>query len=469
MVGTRGLRTRLAQAAYAEWQPKCDTINDPSTRSLQNWLLPHDAPGKKAVVLGGSAELARWFGLHKSSVLVLDYPQFTIENLALLGDAYDFVIANRVLHRCESIEDAARETLRVLRPGGLFVHTTSLLDLTLGVPFHGIRNQRALRRLFADAEEISSGGSPARWPMISWVTGRKSAAVNPSLPTVQTRRAQRRWYPSLRTRKSARFAVVAMARNEAPYLLEWIAHYRLLGFERITIYDNESNDASWRILRPLAKAGVIDAVYWKTRRKQHKQQGAYNHARLRLRDSVEWCLFADLDEFLIPRAEATLDDILPKDPSISAVAIPWRIFGSGGQTHRGTGLTTERFLHAAARNFISSKSLVRLRDVQWMGTHWPTLLRGRMIDIAGDDFGPDGNRERVFDGIARLHHYFGRSWEEFECKRARGRGTGPKGATRPQSIFQELDLNETILDDALRFAIATREEMARLSDIVQKG
>jgi 2-polyprenyl-3-methyl-5-hydroxy-6-metoxy-1,4-benzoquinol methylase len=68
-------------------------------------------------------------------VLLLDYPQFTIENLALLSDAYDFVVANRVLHRCENIKDAASETLRVLRSGGLFVHTTSLLDNTLGVPF----------------------------------------------------------------------------------------------------------------------------------------------------------------------------------------------------------------------------------------------------------------------------------------------------------------------------------------------
>jgi glycosyltransferase involved in cell wall biosynthesis len=260
--------------------------------------------------------------------------------------------------------------------------------------------------------------------------------------------------------------VVAIARNEAPYLLEWIAHYRLLGFERIIIYDNESNDASWRILKPLAKAGIIDAVYWRNRRKQHKQQSAYNHARLGLRDSVEWCLFADLDEFLVLQGDTTLNDIVPKDPSVSAVAIPWRIFGSAGQRHREVGLTIERFLLAAAQNFTSSKSLVRLPDVRWMGTHWPTLLNGRMIDIAGNDFYPSKKSGRIFDGIARLHHYFGRSWEEFECKRARGRGTGPKGAMRQQSIFHELDLNEMVLDDALRLVGAVREEVVRLSNIV---
>jgi hypothetical protein len=92
-----------------------------------------------------------------------------------------------------------------------------------------------------------------------------------------------------------------------------------------------------------------------------------------------------------------------------------------------------------------------------------------MIDIAGDDFDPRAEPGRIFDGAARLHHYFGRSWEEFECKRARGRGTGPKGAIRPQGIFHELDLNDIVLDDALRLAVAVREEVTRLSKIVSAG
>jgi SAM-dependent methyltransferase len=455
--------------AYAEWRPKCDIAHVTLPRPLENWLAPYDATGRKAVVLGGSSELARWFGLRKSSILLLDHPQFTIENLALLGDSYDFIIANRVLHRCENSKHAASETLRVLRGGGLFVHTTSLADIAVGVPFQGLRGQRALCRLFSDAEEVSSGWCLTEWPLISWVTGRKPAAAKPIVPTVATRRAIRRWYPRPKNREAKRFGVVAAARNEAPYLLEWIAHYRLLGFEQITIYDNESNDASWRILKPLAKAGVIEAVFWKNRPKQHKQQSAYNHARMSLRDSIEWCLFADLDEFLVLRPDATLDDLLPPDQSVSAVAIPWRIFGSAGQRYRGPGLTIERFLQADAQNWPSSKSLVRLSDVQWMGTHWPTLLRGRMVDISGIDFDPHENPKRVFDGAARLHHYFGRSWEEFECKRARGRGTGPKGAMRPQSIFHELDLNDIFLDDALRLVTSVRREVSRLSDLVRRG
>ena len=119
----------------------------------------------------------------------------------------------------------------------------------------------------------------------------------------------------------AKLGLVGIVRNEAPYLLEWIAHHRVLGFDRIVIYDNNSNDASWRILQRLAKAGEIDAVYWHVRPHVHKQASAYNHALARLRDGLEWCLFADLDEFLMLDDGVSIDAILPADPTIGAVAL----------------------------------------------------------------------------------------------------------------------------------------------------
>lgn len=461
----RRIRRRLAQALYREWRPNLGLIDRRVGSALRNRLAAEDSPDKTAIVIGASEDLARQLGLRATRLLRLDYPHFTIENLALLSNGYDFVIANRALHRCERVADAADETLRVLRPGGWFVHTTSLLDHTLGTPIHWRRLHPAgLGALFSrGATSVTAGAAGS---MALWVMGQRAPAGPAIAPTVTTRTATRRRYPPMEKQSPARFGVVAIARNEAPYLLEWIAHYRVLGFERITIYDNESNDASWRILTPLAKAGVIEAIYWRNRRKQHKQQSAYNHARLRQRGSLEWCLIVDLDEFLVLGEGLMLDDLVPRDPGISAVAVPWRIFGSSGQLHRETGLTIERFRYAAAENSASSKSLVRLRDVAWMGTHWPKLSSGRMIDIAGNAFDPDQLPHSTIDGRARIHHYFSRSWEEFECKRVRGRGTGPKGSMRPQSIFRDMDHNEILLDDALRLADATRREVARLMKIV---
>ena len=272
--------------------------------------------------------------------------QSSIENLALPSDEYDFVIADCVLHRCQSAE-MPRARPSVCYAGGWFVHTASILDFAIRSPV----NRRTLgpcgpRALFPYTTKTFAAGwgnpraprsshltnSPANWAAVSWIIGQKSenaSAITSSIATRVVRRARYRYRP-----QPAKFGVVALARNEAPYLLEWIAHYRVLGFQQITIYDNRSNDASANILVPLAKAGVINAFHWSDRKS--KQFRAYNHAIRRLRPFVEWCLFIDLDEFLVLDGDR-LEDIVPDEPDVMAVAIPWRPYGSGGLRNRGTG------------------------------------------------------------------------------------------------------------------------------------
>lgn len=462
----RRLRERLAQAVFTECRPKWAFLDAATHAALKGRLAAEDSADKTAIVIGRSPSLAQALGLHKTRLLVLEYPEFTNENLALLSDNYDFLIADRALHLCDSLDDAARETLRVLRPGGWFVHTTSIVDLTLGSRWD-VRRSTGLRRLFdAGAAALSHGRAGSA--LMSWVVGRKAETPNAAIPTVDTIQRKQRWYPRARSPVGAKLGLVGIVRNEAPYLIEWIAHHRALGFDRIVIYDNNSNDASWRILRRLAKAGEIDAVYWHVGSHVHKQASAYNHALARLRDGPEWCLFADLDEFLMLDDGVSIDAILPSDPTIGAVALAWRVFGSAGLRNRDLGLTIERFTKADRSNEGTIKSLVRPRAVAYMGVHFPRLSPGsRLVDPLGNTVPPRNPAVPPLQGPARLHHYCTRSWEEFECKRARGRGGGPHRAKRDQSLFVEMDRNTVTLTDALRLAPAVRRETDRLREIVR--
>ncbi|MDR0485482.1 MAG: glycosyltransferase family 2 protein, partial [Elusimicrobiota bacterium] len=45
-------------------------------------------------------------------------------------------------------------------------------------------------------------------------------------------------------------SVLAIAKNEAPYLKEWIEYHRALGVEKFYIYDNNSSDNTFEILKP---------------------------------------------------------------------------------------------------------------------------------------------------------------------------------------------------------------------------
>jgi len=461
---------RLLQAAYYECRPDFRFITAATHRALKDRLAADDSPDKTAIVLGQSVELARALGLHQARLLILDYPDFTLENLALASDGYDFLIADRALHRCASLDGAACETLRVLRPGGWFVQTTSVFDLTLGLPA-GTRRMSTggLRKLFSPgAMQIDSGTAG---PGSAWIVGRKAEAAHPIVPAIETIASRRRWYPRASRRLGSRLGVLASARNEAPYLLEWIAHYRVLGFDRIIIYDNDSNDASWRILQPLAKAGEIEAVFWRVRAGKNKQRTAYNHALARLRQHLEWCLVIDLDEFLVLDEGVAIADILPAGPEIGAVAFPWRLFGSGGHQRLETGLTIERFTRCAAFNSTMIKSIVRPRHVTRMLTHVPRLSQGRLVDVFGNAVRVPNKRQneadRRLDGPARIHHYCTRSREEFDCKRARGRAGAQQGVKRPSAYFAQMDENEMMVTDALRLAPAVRQEVERLRRIVQ--
>ncbi len=259
------LWARAAQTLDFEFKPAFRFIASALRESLQDRLASEDSESKKTVVVGQSLWLARALGLRKTRILHLAYPDFTIENLALLSDEYDFLIADRVLHRCLSLEDAGRETIRVLRPGGWFVHTASVLDFALRSPV-GRRSlsPRRLATLFPHVTNASASGwghplasvpslranRTGDYALVSWVIGQKSEtapAIAPSVAKRILRPTRYRYRP-----QPAKFGVVAMCRNEAPYLLEWIAHYRALGFQQVTIYDNQSNDASADILLPLA-------------------------------------------------------------------------------------------------------------------------------------------------------------------------------------------------------------------------
>jgi SAM-dependent methyltransferase len=425
---------------------------------LRDRLRSEDGADKKAAIIGAeSSMLADAIGLRKAHRLVLPFPDFTAENLALLSEEYDFVVADRMLQRCERPDDAGREMVRILKPGGWFVCTACPLDFALGGSF-AVAYASRLGSLFPQA--TSTAGAR---PMARWIVGRKNAhgaGIAPSVAIKKGRRAHYRFDP-----QPARFGIMAMHRNEAPYLLEWIAYHRLLGFRQITLYDNESNDASARILAPLARAGIVDVRTWRSRPAQ--QVKAHNHALKRLRGRVEWCLFADLDEFLVLDPEHTLEDIVPHDPEVCAVAIPWRVYTSAGQRNRGTELTIERFTRAVITNDRHVKSLVRLRDVSVMGVHLPSTFRGRLIDIGGDQVDPrtGGILPRPASGAARINHYFTRSWEEFECKRARG-DAHTAGAFRPASDFNLSHKPDVEVRTILGCLPALVQEMGRLRAIV---
>jgi hypothetical protein len=229
-----------------------------------------------------------------------------------------------------------------------------------------------------------------------------------------------------------RAAVVGTVRDDGIYMLEWIAHYRALGFEHFFIYTNDNADGSEGLLRQLADLGVITLIENRTSGLVAPHVKAYDHAihlLPALRD-YEWALFVDVDEYFIPAPEYGMSvvnvldalDLRYPDRSAAAIAFQWMWYNSAMVFKREPGPLSERFQYATSHWL--AKSLVRLRDVLSMRWVHVPELRPRRI-VVDSAFAPLDITRPMEDwpveyAGGRINHYWPKSFEEFSIKKARG-------------------------------------------------
>lgn len=221
-----------------------------------------------------------------------------------------------------------------------------------------------------------------------------------------------------------RIALCGIVRNEIRGVVEWLAHYKALGFSDLLIYDNESTDGTSELLRVLDEAGEVVHLPWPHEVGARPQRLAYEHARKH--SDADWIAYFDADEFLVLHRDATIGDFLARfDGDVSAIAVNWIVFGSGGQQAYRPLPVVERFIDAlpsGAKESRTVKALGRRARLSGTGIHRVAVAEGRYVTPSG--------RDAVFDGltasvvpevtVAALHHYAVKSRQEFEEKRVRG-------------------------------------------------
>jgi hypothetical protein len=219
-------------------------------------------------------------------------------------------------------------------------------------------------------------------------------------------------------------ALCGIVKNEIRSVVEWLAHYKVLGFTDFLIYDNDSSDGTTEVLQALDDAGELVHLPWPHTKGARPQRLAYEHARRN--SEADWMAFFDADEFLALPDGLGIGAFLDRfDTDVSAIAVNWVVFGSGGQALYRPVPVTERFtdaLPAEAAQNRSIKAIGRRDRLAGTGIHRVAVAEGRYVMPSG--------AAAVFDGltavrhpevaVAALHHYAVKSLEEFQEKRMRG-------------------------------------------------
>jgi hypothetical protein len=266
----------------------------------------------------------------------------------------------------------------------------------------------------------------------------------------------------------------AIVRNEIRSIIEWLAHYKALGFTEFLIYDNDSDDGTTELLQALDDAGELVYLDWPHEVGQRPQRLAYANARTVA--TAEWLAFFDADEFLFLREDATIQAFLARfDADVSAIAVNWIVFGSGGQQHYAARPVVERFTDAlpalAAPNH-QVKAIGRRERLVGTGIHRVAPGEGRYVNPSGEDVEFVGltSVTRPDVRVAALHHYAVKSLEEFQEKRQRGHANSQNPDLKRERLDRALadfDAGGVRNTDMLARLPAIQAEAARLAGLLR--
>lgn len=232
------------------------------------------------------------------------------------------------------------------------------------------------------------------------------------------------------------FTLIGIAKNEGPYILEWVAHHLLVGFDDIIIFQNDSDDFTHQTLACLRNIGVINYKYNKAKVGAHQVTAYIRAARQPEYKKADWIMALDIDEFLnIKTGNGTLPDLLKATPDVHKILVNWLLFGNAGQKTLTDELVIERFTKtedpaSVKKVMCAYKALFRRDAFTRAGIHKPNkpLLDDALIKTANGSGMPDDEFHtknfRCSDPkgrhLVQINHYIVRDAQSFIIKSDRG-------------------------------------------------
>lgn len=231
-------------------------------------------------------------------------------------------------------------------------------------------------------------------------------------------------------------------RNEAPFLVEWIAYHRLIGITDFIVFSNDCDDGTDALLDRLADQGVLRHIRHQAQPGKSVQWMALQAlGQQRAAKGFDWVLFSDIDEFpMIHRGARRLPDaIAAMADTVEAIALPWRLFGANGVasfhdlpvTAQFTRSAPADLFHPVAGRFF--KTLFRPDRFLKAGVHRPKQRKSGACPVWADGSGnplPESfaaaDDRLILPGrttgrdIIEMNHYSVKSAESFLVKVARG-------------------------------------------------
>ena len=131
-------------------------------------------------------------------------------------------------------------------------------------------------------------------------------------------------------------------RDEAPYLLEWLAYYKAIGATDFLVYTNDCRDGTDLLLDRLEFNGEVKHARTTVLRRG-PQKSAYKEAlHHKMYKNADWVLACDADEFLnIKFGNGTIPELINKYSNSDLIPVCWRMYSNNGLQDFIDGFVTE--------------------------------------------------------------------------------------------------------------------------------
>lgn len=292
-----------------------------------------------------------------------------------------------------------------------------------------------------------------------------------------------------------RNTAITPMKDEGPYILEWVAYHRLIGFNDFLIFTNDCSDGTDMILERLDEMGLVrhmpnPSMYTHSDR-HHWQAIRYANTFPRLRRS-DWIASFDVDEFIcINTGNGMLEDLFNAVPDAQLITLNQLDFGCSGEKKFHDRLQIDQFDHS--RDYTGSymrnhsrrgiKTLTsRAAPMQALANHSPQIDPRRAedtiwVNAAGKPLPPDVIRKEfkmldedyVSYDLAQLNHYSVRSMDSYLKQHHRGNANHPDRNAdmlywRKHNVNQIIDTRIQRHSDAVRDA---RDELLKDPELAQ--
>ena len=228
------------------------------------------------------------------------------------------------------------------------------------------------------------------------------------------------------TQNEARLCIVAIFKNEAVAMREWLDHYNKEGVDHFFLINNGSTD-DWR------KELEGFAVTVTSREKKHAQIEHYDSFLSDVKAGYDWVLVVDLDEFMYARGSTTMKQFLTSlAPDVSEVQVPWKMFGGNGHIKQPPSII-QGFTTRQPEMSEYHKSVVRTRQLDRFSVHSHVLKGGTSM---------------VEKHQLNLNHYRIQSLEWFNTVK-RGRSDSFYNSVVPQTYYETNNQNMIRMDKEL--------------------